>query len=160
MSLKDSIARLKLADVPQPDVATRVSAWQNHVDRLYDKVIEWLRPYIDAGDIIAQKDEQEAWEQLSGAYQIKRLDLEIGKETVRLAPRGTYVIGASGRVDISVLGTGDPVILITTDLGSDEAWQIVTRGKKTVLTPLNARSFEEVLESLLDEYGVAASFGA
>lgn len=160
MSLKDSIERLKLADLPQPDVGARVAAWQKHVDRLYDNVVEWLGPYIAAGDIVAQREEQEVWEELSGPYKINRLDLEIGSETVRLSPQGTYVIGASGRVDLSVVGTGDPVFLIATNLESDEAWRIVERGKKTVLKPLTASSFEETLESLLNAFGVATSFGA
>jgi hypothetical protein len=156
MSFKETVDRLRQTTAPMRSPDELVSAWQHDVARLYDEIAEWLKPYVDDGGISLSRQEKAASEERTGSYTIDQLDIDIGNETVRLDPRATSVIGARGRIDMSHLGSGDPVMLILLGDAEHPLWKIVDPAERTKQIPLDKGSFEATLDRLLEEYGTHA----
>lgn len=153
MALKETVARLRSAQAEPDDAGDIVSRWQIAVRHLYDDISTWLSSYIADGDIKLERRSKTAHEDSIGTYDIDQLDIDVGNETVRLDPKGAVVIGARGRIDMSHLGTGDPLILVLTGTGEGPNWSLVDRSMRTGLTPLTKETFEAALDRLLAEYG-------
>lgn len=159
MALKDTIDRILGSRTTMDRMDAQrsiVGRWQSDVGQLYDRVGEWLKPFVEAGDITLERQEISVEEERTGLYEIDRLDLGVGDEIIRLEPKGTVVIGAHGRIDMSRLGSGeDPILLVLTDT-SDPQWSIVDRSARTTLEPLTKETFETAIEKLLVHYGTQA----
>lgn len=152
MSLKETIERLRAMRAEPEESGPIVSTWQGEVSRLYDMIGGWLKPYVDDGGIELKRQAKTAYEERTGSYDIDQLDIDVGDETVRLDPAAAIVIGARGRIDMSHLGSGDPLILVLT--GPDgQDWNVVDRSAGRTLTPLTKETFEAALDGLLQEYG-------
>lgn len=154
MALRDTVERLRDGHDRRANAAQSIAFWRAEVSKLYDAIEGWLKPYLDDGGILLERQPTSVTEDGLDPYEIDRLDIEVGTETVRLDPRGTIVIGARGRIDMSHLGSGDPIYLVL--VGSDDrpGWSIVEPKDRKNLRPLTKETFESALESLLESYGV------
>lgn len=152
MALRDTVERLrKLNDGPPPkdDI---IGEWRSAVSELYDRIAGWLSPYVDDETMVLTRHPESVHEEQIGTYDIDVLDIDVGPETVRLAPRGTVVIGARGRVDMTLLGRGDPLMLILAEADGGRAWFVVERQRRTTLTRLTGDAFEAALERVLEGF--------
>lgn len=154
MALKETVERLRDARDRPADAAEVVAFWRTEVFKLYDTIAGWLKPFVDNGGIVLERQSKAMTEEGVGHYEIDRLDIEVGNETVRLDPRGTIVIGARGRIDMSHLGSGDPLYLVLIGTDDKPAWSIVRSKERGTLTPLTKETFEQALDGLLETYGV------
>jgi hypothetical protein len=82
------------------NVHERLNSWRKKVEELFELVRELLSDYIENKTIIVSEKEIQAIEENFGSYQIPSLEIEIGIRKVVFVPKGAFVIGAYGRVDI------------------------------------------------------------
>jgi hypothetical protein len=106
-----------------------VRSYLQRVDQLYADVRNWMAA-LEANTPFVET-ELELNEQATGTYQVKRLEIvRPGGPRLSLVPRGRYMVGAEGRVDVcSSLGreifvwvrAGGPALGFKTVPGNGEA---------------------------------------
>ncbi len=74
--------------------------WLRHLGMLYKSVTNYLRPYVERGEIKIAYLDATLTEDDIGSYPVKELAITIGRSQVRLEPIGTRLLGARGRVDM------------------------------------------------------------
>lgn len=125
-------------------VEQRVDEWVDRLSTLYDHVVDWL----PAGWTATRTDTMPMQEEL-----MRRLDvgprrqpvltlLHDGSARGHLEPRGLWIIGANGRVDLHSPG-GHYLIVDRSEAFDPPDWQIAS-----ILTRREQRSFDR--ESLRD----------
>lgn len=113
--------RFKTADSAQAEVVTRVERWQAAVEKLFERIDGWLKE--SSGPDAAVRVELEdapAYEDRAGDYTIKKMLVQIGRSKVRFLPKGTWIIGAEGRVDVE-----GPAATARLIWEGDERWTVV-----------------------------------
>lgn len=159
MALRETIERLKEPRGEREEPADIVARWKAAVSGLYDDIATWLQPYIDDGSLVLKRVAKPVHEEATGPYEIDVLDIEVGTETVRLEPKGTVVIGAFGRIDISHLGSGDPLFLVLTGPTEQPTWNLVKPSERRRTTVLTKETFEATLDDLLAAYSLQSGPG-
>lgn len=85
--------------MPTQTAVANVQAYLDRVDQLYAAVRGWVTD-LDA-DAQFHETEVEIVEEATGTYKAKSLEVaRTGKPALRLVPRGRYMVGADGRVDV------------------------------------------------------------
>ena len=151
--------------------------WLDELRTLFAKMEEYLRKYIESGEIRIQRDKIALSENALGTYETARLTFYIGNEKIIARPMGTLLIGARGRVDLVgakgtlrlvLLDKGGPTLRTRIDIGGrteeesvvslltagnvkERGWYIATPPPKVMTTPLNEDSFRDALMELMDE---------
>ena len=74
--------------------------WEQQLDRFYQMVENFLRSYIEKGEVRRHYGKKQLHERLLGSYQAKSLVLEIRRNEIHFNPVGRFPIGAWGRVDM------------------------------------------------------------
>jgi hypothetical protein len=74
--------------------------WLEDLDELYAKIGDFLQEYVAAGSIHYSFTEITLTEEDLGSYQVRRMDIDIGREHISLEPIATLLIGSRGRVDV------------------------------------------------------------
>lgn len=87
-------------DDQEPDWNGIVEAWLGDLDGLYKQVIDFLREYIDRGEISYQFTNVALTEEHLGTYTARKMEIRIGRNKLYLTPIGTLFIGCKGRVDL------------------------------------------------------------
>lgn len=126
-----------------------LAEWKDHLEELYGKVRDLLRPYTEKHEIAIDETESvEIREERLGRYHVPTMKITVGKKGkwVSLRPVGTDVIAARGRVDMSGPNGMFKIVLVDPSLdaprfrstlpdvsgsretqrGSDLAWRFVT----------------------------------
>ena len=67
---------------------------------LYLEMEEYLKKYIEAGEIQVTRKNIQISEEYLGSYQVPKLSFQIGNDRVVAKPIGHRVIAADGRVDL------------------------------------------------------------
>ncbi|HSZ59876.1 MAG TPA: hypothetical protein VK797_29815 [Tepidisphaeraceae bacterium] len=76
-----------------------VQAYLQRVDQLYADVRNWMTTLEPTSQF--SETEIELTEEATGPYKAKTLDIaRPGRPALRLVPRGRYMVGAEGRVDV------------------------------------------------------------
>ncbi len=100
------------------------------VDALYEKIKQWLMA-IDSSITVTEEDitiEEQPGESYSARVLIVN---RPGYETIRFVPKGRWIIGAEGRVDVqSRLGT--EALVYVSDAGPVFRAEILTEGGKVL----------------------------
>jgi hypothetical protein len=163
MALKDRLENLR-QDAErdnqwQADRPKLIAEWQQAVKWLFARVREWLAGYEQSGLLTFSEQEIPLTEEAIGPYRIGVMELRAGKATIVLRPVGRIIIGATGRVDMHLLGRmieNERIMLLrSTQSGDpDEKWTIalpVIRGREgvTVQKPFTQQGLEEAVERLL-----------
>ncbi|HEY2589850.1 MAG TPA: hypothetical protein VGI81_29165 [Tepidisphaeraceae bacterium] len=117
-----------------PRITEEVDGFRRRVEDLYAKVQRWItarRP-----DAEFHRTQVELSEEATGVYQLDSLDVALpGLPSLRFVPRGIFMVGAHGRVDVrSRLGrevlvwleAGEPS-LATSEAAGDDAERIISR---------------------------------
>jgi len=126
------------------DWGAKRDAWIEAVERLYKTVAEDYLARVRA-DIELSYSEKAVTESYIGAYRIRELNLRVGDEQVLFSPKGTNIIGAQGRIDVS----GDRADA-TIVWQSGDRWSLVLSRTPTLrLIDLNADSFAEMLKGIM-----------
>ena len=126
----------------------RIEKWKSEINNLYKIIKEWLNPFSET--INTQTVDFIITEEMTGSYGVDALILKIGKEEIILEPRGTYMLGSSGRIDIR--GKNNTYILALTELDDkkkiDEKWIIVDKIDRMKRKKLSKETFQELIQEL------------
>lgn len=143
----------------QADRPKLIADWQQAVKWLFARVREWLASYEQSGLLTFSEEEIPMREEATGPYRIGIMELRAGKATIVLRPVGRFIIGATGRIDMHLLGRmieNERIMLLRSTQHGDpeETWIIVTpavRGREgvTFQKPLTQEGLEEAVERLL-----------
>jgi hypothetical protein len=82
------------------DWSVKLHEWKEYLSFFYQKVENFLKPYIESGKLTLTKRPIELNEERIGTYEIDALDIILGDTKIILTPIGTNLIGAKGRVDM------------------------------------------------------------
>jgi hypothetical protein len=162
----------KFSDEPSIDWQARKAEWLSYLEVLYRQVNQYLKSYVDAGDIVIGFRTVNLNEEYIGPYSAKEMIITIGGKVIKLEPIGTLLIGSKGRVDavgplaraqlvllsaeitsrsqlihVSVSVGGKPLAPPPTKPSSDIkwAWKIATRPPRRDIIELNKESFLDLL---------------
>jgi len=163
---------VKLSDETPVDWQARKTDWLRYLDNLYRQVNQYLKSYVEAGDIVIGFQTVNLNEEYIGSYSAQEMIITIGGKIIKLEPIGTLLIGSRGRVDavgplaraqlvllnaeikslsqlihISVSVDGKPVLPPRPKPRSDIkwAWKIVMRPPRREVVELNKESFLALL---------------
>jgi hypothetical protein len=127
------------------DWGQRKRDWIESVEKLYSDINEWLKPFIDQHLIDTKVDKiVTLTEEYIGTYEIPRLDIYIAKDIISLTPKGTLIIGSSGRIDM--IGPKAEIMLIEPKFGE---WLFAERTPKLKTWELNKESFQSFIQKLV-----------
>ena len=120
----------------------RIDRYRTAVNTLIENARGWLAPQIDAKRVkVYPIQEVDRFEQ-GHSYKVNSWSFGLGNIYVSLEPRGTWVIGALGRVDL-VAAPGDTVVLT---LNSEFNWELPTKGRTRITyEPLNEDTFAKAM---------------
>jgi hypothetical protein len=137
----------------------RKTWWIERVQSLFDQIDTWLRPLVDAGAVTPTRSKYPAHEEKLGTYDIDTLVLEVAGKKLTFLPKGTLLLGSSGRIDVSGPNGDVLLVLINADAPSPEesraqaTWYIRNPSRpppksRSELRPLNEATFQELFADL------------
>jgi hypothetical protein len=109
------------------DSYTVMTEWQNAVDRLLQKIRDFLSEYERDGLLKISPDRRMAYEEKLGGYLINTLEISTTNKTILVIPVARFVVGGvDGRVDIHERGRmyGGCMLLWTR---ANDQWRIASR---------------------------------
>jgi hypothetical protein len=151
-SLRDILSsKKKELEEQQPKWDQRKKEWLQDIERLYSGIEGWLSDLIKDKFISIRYDKTTISEELLGAYEVDVLRIIFfNGQTVTLTPKGLYVIGAAGRIDIKI---GSEVIMLVRT-GDNLQWTFAKReGRgKPKRWEFNETTFKELLTEFAEEF--------
>lgn len=124
----------------------RVEQFKTACTALITEMRQWLNAHVEAKLVIPNAPQKVSISEFGIAYEADCWSFNIGAQRVDLRPRGTWVIGAYGRVDM----IGYPGNLEILTLNEDFNWEISKRGKtKVTYSLLSEANFPEALSRAL-----------
>jgi hypothetical protein len=82
------------------DWAKRKQEWLHFVQQFYDKIEQWLKPYVEQNKLKYNYHEISLTEEYIETYTIKVMDIYFAGQQVKVEPIGTLVFGTKGRIDM------------------------------------------------------------
>lgn len=165
-------AAAKEAGEPAVDWQAEKAQWLRHLDELFRQVNEYLKPYLDAGQIAVEYSKIDLNEEHIGPYSAPLMLITIGSKKIKLEPVGTFLIGSRGRVDVvgpvaraqlilldSEVKSLSQLIHVSVGFGGNMpappparprsraklAWRIVTRPPRREIVEINKETFLSIL---------------
>jgi hypothetical protein len=126
-------------------VLRRVDDWVDRVTGLYSDICSWL----PVGWTAHQRDTVRMHEPLMLNFNVPARDLPVlelssGERSARLEPRGLWIIGANGRLDLFA-NSGHHIIIDAAENLQPPQWQIAPFADRQRLKPLDVGTFRTVL---------------
>ena len=133
-------------EAERTDWAEKKRTWLRALDGLYKRITQdYLAKAIKEGSVIPKCTSTTIAEDFIGEYEVKDLVLQVEDERVIFTPKGTNVVGASGRVDIR--GEMGEVTMV---LQPGERWGVVVSRSPTLkVVPLDKPSLLNALKSVM-----------
>ncbi len=156
-SLRDFLHKRKedfTREQKQIDWDKKIKEWIDSVNSLYNKIESWLSDLKVDGTVEIDQNDVNLSEQ-GVNYSIKSMQITVGTETVFLNPKGTFLVGARGRIDMTGRnGTVHFILPVSYDENDnviDEIpeWHIGIRTPKLQLIRLDEEAFSEYLEGIM-----------
>jgi hypothetical protein len=146
--------------------------WLARLEQLYDQIEQFLTEFIEDHSITTSFSEIPLNEANIGSYEARKMEIQIGRQTVYLEPIGTWLIGSRGRVDVVGSAGRAQLILVNEEAKSAKdlvkvfspsaqlfslmenpeltapiswAWKIVVRGGSVKFLDFNKNSFLSLL---------------
>jgi len=142
-SLVDFVRQKAEKQEKGPDWDARRAKWQGDIAHLYGMVRGWLKPLESNRTIRVEEATVTLREDYLGTYKVPEMSILIGSQKVAFHPKGTLIVGAQGRVDVS----GDASV--RTLVVNRGKWAIVDRTEKVRLIPFTEASFRALLEEVM-----------
>jgi len=121
----DAMEDTPQADVTKDEVQQRVQDWKNHLHALFDEISAWAK---ENGWLVKDVGTVGMYEELMQKLNVPAteqptLRLDRGDSFALFMPKGLWVIGANGRIDLYT-SKGTFVIVDLAESGSDPRWTI------------------------------------
>jgi hypothetical protein len=145
-TFKDFLEK-KNAEEPKIDWDAREKQWIRSVTDFYNNIKKWLKPFIDQKLLVIKEDSWvNIYEHGFGEYDIKKLDIIIGKnDVITLTPRATLVLGNYGRIDMR-----GPQGVISIIQKNWNEWKFINMSTREELWDADEESFETVIQDLVN----------
>jgi len=154
------------------DLVKEKADWLGKLDLLYSLVSTSLAQYIADGSIKIRFSELPLFEELLGDYVVQQAHITVGTQVANLKPKGTFLIGARGRVDmtgprgvarflvvppeshaprvrvtVNAVGSAPEVLPMQKPIASTESWvwKVASGPPRITFADLTEESFREVL---------------
>jgi hypothetical protein len=88
------------SEIAEIDWDQQRDEWLSYLNTLYDLIEDFLRDYLESGQITRSYQNVELNEDNIGTYVVRQLILKIGRQAIDFKPAGTLFIGMKGRVDV------------------------------------------------------------
>ena len=134
------------ADINQHHVTRRVDDWATRIDKLYTQLEEWL----PNGWKAERTDTVHMDEELMRKFGVAPRNLPVlrlrheNKPSIRIEPRGLWIIGANGRLDLFG-GNNHFVIVDTAENFEPPDWHIAPLSDRRHLQTLSRQTFVAAL---------------
>ena len=99
------------------DWSKRKDDWLSSLKNLFDRVEQFLQPYVESGKIRVEPGKTQLNEEYLGSYDAENRTIFLGKDRILFKPIGTLMIGCRGRVDLE--GPKGSVKIVLTNTGID-----------------------------------------
>jgi hypothetical protein len=132
--------------IDQAHIQRRVKNWLDRIDTLYQQIESWLPP----GWTAQKAGNVTMYEELMRKFQIPAQNLPIlqlydhATPAVRIEPRGLWIIGANGRLDL-LKGNDHYLIVDAAENFARPDWQIAPLSNRRKLEKFNAQSLNAML---------------
>jgi hypothetical protein len=136
----------------QAKVTERVDDWLERLTSLRQTFEQWIRESGIAGLAIVDRPPVFMNEELMRRFRITPKAMPVyeilrnGKRLMRIQPKGLWVIGANGRVDL-ITRSASPILVDNSDsLSSQSDWQLYTGRDRRRSVPLTKEAFLDLLQ--------------
>ncbi len=102
-----------------PHWQARRDKWLEEINRLFTDITDWLQQAGVGADAI-KNTQQTVYEERLGHYSTPVLTVTIGLHRVTFRPKGTFLMGAYGRIDATSDQPDTPIIKLVADV--DLTW--------------------------------------
>lgn len=120
------------------------SDWIQQLNSFMKNIKSWLLQPQKEGLLTIVEKEIEITEEHFGTYKVPALELLIGSESIKITPIGYFIIGATGRVDItSFLSTF--IVLHH----SEKGWIYRNDMQKGSFQPFTEEHFTKIMKDLV-----------
>ena len=132
--------------IDQAHIQRRVKDWQDRIDTLYQQIESWL----PSGWTAQKAGTVTMHEELMRKFHVPAQNLPVlqlydhGTPSVRIEPRGLWIIGANGRLDL-LKGNNHYVIVDAAENFARPDWQIAPLSDRRKLQTFDAQSLNAVL---------------
>jgi len=145
-SLQEFFRQKKQRSGGDMDWPARKTEWLRSIQDLYRIITDdYLAGPIAEGSVVVSQGDKTIVEEFIGQYIAPELTLQVGDEKVVFSPKGTNIVGASGRIDlIGEMGIKTLVVQ------RDGRWGIVaTRTPTLKVVPLDKESLLSALKEVM-----------
>ncbi len=121
-TLQDKLNKLKESETnSRSNISNELIKWKNSVNNLFKDITSWVEPY--GNNINHELTEQDIYEEKTGNYLISFLNIRplFGK-SISFIPKGTFIFGAEGRIDINIPNYGKNLMLILNRSNDKDSW--------------------------------------
>jgi hypothetical protein len=129
----------------KPNWEDRKKTWINSVNEFYTNIEDWLKPFVDKSLLKTEKKKIQISEEFLGYYDINQFNIYLGNDVISLVPRGTYILGSFGRIDMRS-NKGERLI-VEQDWND---WKFVTKVNRRQLWEVNEDSFKAAIQDLVN----------
>ncbi len=91
-------------------------------------------------------------EELTGSYPIKALTITLfSGQTINFEPRGTFIIGSKGRIDVTVSGRNqDSIMIILQRREGKDNWSIIRNRDLKNAKEFNKGQFLSLIDNVIE----------
>lgn len=152
LSKKKSVSE---AHSNKPYWEARRRQWLPAVQELYGNIQKWLQPSVNQGMVTIKRTQMRIEEPYLGSYEVERLELQVGDETVYIEPQGVVIANVLEEVVMrGEAGLAKLWLLPASDTGeNNHVWRLVWPFTKVndmkELSVLNQDNFAKVLMSIM-----------
>ena len=128
-------------------VERRLDDWRQRLDSIYASIGGWLPPawsIVDGGSVTIHEELMEKYDVAERRLPAKAL-LRDGRPAGRLLPRGLWIIGANGRLDL-ILSARHSIIVDRAQSFERPQWTIMPLRDRLDSRPLTAETLKAGLD--------------
>jgi hypothetical protein len=148
-TLEDKLNRLLEEESnSRVNIDNEVKKWQKSINLLLQNILEWIEPYKNK--ILIEKEELTIKEEQTGAYKTTQFTIKplIGKQ-IMFKPRGTFIIGAKGRIDIYIPNYKKDLMLILNRTKDKDSWSLIVDKNRNNKFDFTKSQFINLLDDAL-----------
>ena len=130
--------------------------WPGRVGQLYDEVRAWFKPLTDDAVVSITTEVMSVREETLGVYEISKLIISLGGQSLELVPVASVIVGGFGRIDLNGPAGRAMLVLAPRDVNSSmperrnsSQWYLAPMESRTKLTMLSEEVFKQVFSDLM-----------
>jgi hypothetical protein len=148
--MTDVLEELTADTLSREHVERRLDDWTRRIDDLYARIAAWVAPELTVSEEprAVQIDGEPMREVGAAPRDLPVLDLlKNGERIVSIEPRGLWIIGANGRLDLTHHdGSASRYFLVDSAQNfAPPQWRVVSSEDRTVRRPLDKSVFLSLL---------------